>query len=76
MSEGNFNEDGISQFVWGVNDERSYFEDQVFYWSRRAFRLASQKYPSINPKVSVSGAIGFDRYTIIGKELKKSQSAC
>ena len=71
MSEGNFNEDGISQFVWGVNDERSYFEDRVFYWSERAFRLASQKYPSINPKVGVCGAIGFDRYTIIGKELKE-----
>lgn len=68
ISEGNFNENGISQFVWGVNKDKKYYEDRVYFWSEYAYRIAVENFPSIKRNVGVSGAVGFDRYKIVGKE--------
>lgn len=65
MAEGNFNELGIEQFVWGVNSNKILFEDKCYLWNKRSYHLALKYYPFLRGRIGVCGAVGFDRYKIV-----------
>ena len=67
MSEGNFNKEGIAQFVWGVNKRRVLYEDECYLWNKKSLDLALNSFPELKGKFGVCGAIGFDRYIISNK---------
>lgn len=69
MAEGNFNQEGIEQFAWGVNKKKVLYEDYTFLWNAHSLDLMTKKYPAIKNRVGITGAIGFDRYKICGDEV-------
>jgi len=64
VSEGNFIEKNIQQFVWGWNKDKILYEDANFLWSHRCRDMLLKYYPELKSKLAVSGAVGFDRYKI------------
>lgn len=68
MAEGNFNEAGIKQFFWGVNEGQVLHEDYTLLWNKYCLNLIKEYYPHLVNRVGVSGAIGFDRYRVVGKD--------
>ena len=74
-AEGNFNEEGIEQFVWGVNKKKEMLEDACYLWSYKSYELAVKHYPHLKTKVGVCGAVGFDRYKIAKEDNKTELTA-
>lgn len=64
VSEGNYTIDNIKQFVWGWNNDMILYEDMNFLWSQRCLDMVLKYFPELEPKLTVSGAVGFDRYKI------------
>lgn len=71
VSEGNFQESNIEQFVWGWNYERMMYEDYNIQWSNRTREMSISHYPYLESKIKVSGSVGLDAYNIFPK-LQKS----
>lgn len=74
-SEGNFKEESIQQFFWGVNKERVLQEDCVYLWNKASLEMSLSAFPAVREQVGVCGSIGFDRYKIIPKKEKKSKGS-
>ena len=64
VSEGNYIEKAIHEFVWGWNKDNVLYEDLNLLWSQRCLDMVLKYYPELKPKLVVSGAVGFDRYKI------------
>ncbi|MBY7834399.1 hypothetical protein KW463_16285 [Vibrio fluvialis] len=64
-SEGNFKEESVEQFFWGVNREKILYEDRVCLWNKDSMQMSVANYPEYKDRICVSGAIGFDRYRLI-----------
>ena len=60
--EGNFVEDRLDEFFWGVNARKNRFIDKHFLWSEKSRQMVLKKYPELSDYTDVSGATGLDRY--------------
>lgn len=65
FAEGNFKEESIEQFLWGVNREKRLYEDLTLFWNENSYNYSVSNYPEIAEKVGVTGSVGFDRYKLI-----------
>lgn len=65
VSEGNFREEELEQFLWGWNGEKILKESLNMQWSERTRLMTLKYYPDLKSKVKVSGAVGFDVYQIL-----------
>lgn len=74
ISEGNVSEYNPDRFLWRslVSSERKLYLDKFILWSNRSKNLFLNNYPEFESKLSVSGAIGFDRYKILNFTNKDS----
>jgi hypothetical protein len=63
ISEGNFRTDGTFNY-WGYNRDKKFYEEYICLWSRRTHEFLSRMEPQASNKMVVTGAVGFDRYTI------------
>ena len=66
--EGNFNEIGTEQFIWGVNNEQILYEDACFLWNSRSLSMTLQKLLTLGNYMGVDGAAGFNGYKIVKDE--------
>lgn len=65
ISEGMFRESDIEEFVWGWNkSEKCFSEISSGVWSKKSFNMAVKHYPTLSDFYHVTGAIGFDKYSI------------
>lgn len=65
VSEGNFREKELEQFLWGWNIERKFKEILNMQWTERTRLMTLKHYPELQDKIKVSGAVGFDVYRIL-----------
>lgn len=64
VTEGNFHEENLHGYLWGWNEEKKLNQDAFILWNERSRRMSLKHYPELNGKLYVSGATGFDRYTL------------
>ena len=64
VSEGNYIEKNIHEFVWGWNKDMILYEDMNLLWSHRCLDMVLKYFPELESKLAVCGAVGFDRYKI------------
>lgn len=62
-SEGYFRIDGNFNH-WGLNYEKNYYQEHVCCWSKRSYDYYLKSFPNNKEKFAITGATGFDRYTI------------
>ena len=66
VSEGMYRLDDIDEFIWGRGKEdKNLLENLSMLWSNNAFGMSVNKYPYLKDKFRVSGAVGFDKYSIL-----------
>lgn len=65
ISEGNVKEENSEQYLWGWNEKKKMYADKKILWSYRSKELFLKKNPELKNKLSVSGATGFDRYSLL-----------
>lgn len=63
LSEGDIRTDGTFDH-WGLNKEKTFYQDRVCLWSERTLRYFEQVEPRWSSKYVVTGNPGFDRYKI------------
>lgn len=74
VSEGMFRESEIEEFVWGWNKfEKKFSEIVSGVWSKKSFYMALRAYPEAKKVYKVSGAIGFDKYSILNENKIESR---
>lgn len=73
FAEGNFKEESIEQFLWGVNKEKKLYEDLTLFWNENSYKYSISSHPEIKEKVGVAGCVGFDRYKLIESEKDKNE---
>lgn len=70
VSEGMFREKDIEEFVYGWNKKEKRFSEILStVWSRKSYDMSLKKIQNLVGFYKVSGAIGFDKYKIYGKEI-------
>lgn len=72
-AEGNFRRDQIEIFFWGVNKDRILYEDHTVLWNNRSLEMVKEFYPELQERISVGGAIGFDRYKFVNTNISRKQ---
>lgn len=71
VSEGNFLEENLDEFLWGNCKEKDWFPDKLFLWSDHYKEMVVRKYPELASKIFVSGNVSIDKHLLtnfIGKE--------
>jgi len=69
VSEGMFRENEIEEFVWGLNkEEKRFSEVSSGVWSKKSFNMAVKAFPELDDFYHVTGAVGFDKYSIYSHE--------
>ncbi len=63
ISEGNFRTNGTFNY-WGYNIDKKIYQDTICLWSKRTFDFLRNELPHEKEKMTVTGAVGFDRYKI------------
>ncbi len=63
ISEGNFRTDGTFNY-WGYNKDKLIYQAYVCHWSQRTKDFLTKKLPAYKDKMVLTGALGFDRYSI------------
>ncbi len=63
VSEGNFRTDGSFDY-WGYNRDKNFYQEFICLWSERTCKYLKEELPSFAEKMVLTGATGFDRYTI------------
>ena len=71
ISEGNFREKNILDFLWGWNREKKLYENVHLQWSERTKKMTLKHFPKLENKVKVSGGVGFDIYKILRRSSKE-----
>ena len=74
FSEGNFKTDKSINY-WGYNHYKKFFQEYVCCWSKRTADFLIDNHPKDKNKIVVTGASGFDRYSIF-KFLPKKEFLC
>jgi len=65
VTEGMFRDQDVEEFVWGWGKKEKHFSEMLsMLWSYRSYKLAINNYPETEAIYKVSGAIGFDKYTL------------
>lgn len=72
VSEGN-NIHNHDLSFWGHNSDKKFYLDKMLVWSDRYFNFYKEVVsdPQYTTKVSVSGAVGFDRYKLLSFKNKE-----
>lgn len=65
VSEGNFRESELDQFLWGWNEKKIPLETINMQWTERTRRMTFNRYPELQDKIKVSGGVGFDVYKLL-----------
>ncbi|MGF1637080.1 MAG: BFO_1060 family glycosyltransferase [Cyclobacteriaceae bacterium] len=63
ISEGNMRTDGSFHY-WGYNTDKTFYQQFVCFWSRRTLDFMKKELPEQANKLVLTGATGFDRYSI------------
>ncbi len=64
ISEGNYRTDGSFNY-WGCNrQDGTFYQDFLCLWSKRAYDFLLKEIPEFSEKIVLTGAPGFDRYSI------------
>lgn len=64
ISEGNYRTDGSFNY-WGCNREDGvFYQDYLCLWSERAYNFLLQEIPQFKHQIVLTGAPGFDRYSM------------
>ncbi len=66
-SEGNFEKNHMSSFIWGWNKEHKFYHHLQNIWSERALKLAIDHTPEFESISFVGGGTGFDKYKLLPK---------
>ncbi len=64
VTEGNFHEENLPGYLWGWNRERKLNQDAFILWNERSKTMSLKHHPELEGKLFVSGATGFDRYSL------------
>lgn len=72
VSEGNFRESELDQFLWGWNEEKVLLETVNMQWTERTRKMTLEHYPKLQNKIKVSGGVGFDVYKLLPLSDKKT----
>ncbi len=70
ISEGNYRTDGTFDY-WGHNTDKMYYQEYICHWSERTCNFLKKEIPQYKDKMVVTGATGFDRYSIYNFISKK-----
>lgn len=63
ISEGIFRTNGTFNY-FGYNTDKSFYQEYICHWSERTKEFLDTELPEIKDKNVVTGAVGFDRYSI------------
>ncbi|MCG8577490.1 MAG: hypothetical protein MI810_21595 [Flavobacteriales bacterium] len=66
FSEGNIKTDGVANY-FGNNPIREFFQEYVCCWNQRVRDYLRERHPEDKERIFVTGATGFDRYSILPK---------
>lgn len=72
ISEGNVRESSVEEMTWGNNKAHKEYFCKYLLWSERSKKIITRNFPSIEPKLVVTGHAGMDRYKLFDFKSKKS----
>ena len=65
VTEGNFHEENLHGYLWGWNYEKKLNQDAFIFWNEKSKEITLKHHPELKEKIFVSGATGFDRFSLL-----------
>lgn len=65
VTEGNFHEENLHGYLWGWNHEKILNQDAFIFWNEKSKEITLKHHPELKDKIFVSGATGFDRFSLL-----------